>query len=114
MSQWSIGFDIFTDPEFTDGGYIPDHSILDEALHPDLDLQYDEPYYYGLIYMLFWFEPNPSYEGIYFAFNDIDNTDEFWVTQANVVTHCTPIPTSVWLLGSGLIGIVGIRRKFQK
>jgi hypothetical protein len=25
-----------------------------------------------------------------------------------------PIPGSVWLLGSGLIGIVGIRRKFKK
>ena len=25
-----------------------------------------------------------------------------------------PIPSAVWLLGSGLIGIVGIRRKFRK
>jgi len=28
--------------------------------------------------------------------------------------HATPIPSAVLLLGSGLIGIVGIRRKFKK
>lgn len=29
-------------------------------------------------------------------------------------TSAIPIPSAVWLLGSGLIGIVGIRRKFKK
>ena len=29
-------------------------------------------------------------------------------------TSAVPIPHAVWLLGSGLIGIVGVRRKFQK
>ena len=32
-----------------------------------------------------------------------------WVTTASPV----PIPGAIWLLGSGLIGIVGIRRKFK-
>jgi hypothetical protein len=29
-------------------------------------------------------------------------------------TKVVPIPSAVWLLGSGLIGIVGIRKKFKK
>ena len=33
-----------------------------------------------------------------------------WTYTAEVV----PIPGAVWLLGSGLIGIVGVRRKFKK
>ena len=28
--------------------------------------------------------------------------------------NMVPIPGAVWLLGPGLIGIVGIRRKFKK
>jgi len=30
------------------------------------------------------------------------------------VTTAVPIPGAIWLLGSGLIGIVGVRRKFKK
>jgi hypothetical protein len=28
--------------------------------------------------------------------------------------HATPIPGAVWLLGSGLVGLVGLRKKFRK
>ncbi len=28
--------------------------------------------------------------------------------------HTVPIPGAVWLLGSGLLGLVGIRRKLKK
>ena len=35
------------------------------------------------------------------------NTSEF-----NTVPSSVPIPPSIWLLGSGLIGLVGLRRKF--
>jgi hypothetical protein len=32
-----------------------------------------------------------------------------------IIEHqCVPIPAAVWLLGSGLIGLVGVRRKFKK
>jgi len=38
-----------------------------------------------------------------------DGNYEAWVANINPI----PIPGAVWLLGSGLIGIVGIRRKFK-
>jgi hypothetical protein len=39
--------------------------------------------------------------------------------SANVITYAqsdapVPIPAAVWLLGSGLLGLTGIRRRFQK
>ncbi len=30
------------------------------------------------------------------------------------VFHAVPIPSTLWLLGSGLIGLIGFRRKFRK
>jgi len=39
-----------------------------------------------------------------------DDNDGSYQVSVNVV----PIPPAVWLLGSGLIGLVGIRRKFKK
>ena len=32
----------------------------------------------------------------------------------NLQTPAVPIPSAVWLLGSGLLGMIGIRRKFTK
>jgi len=70
----------------------------------------------GAIYIRTWGEiiPNPNSEFIMFAFSEIPDGKYIWLHDIHVATHCTPIPTSVWLLGSGLIGIVGIRRKFKK
>jgi hypothetical protein len=45
-----------------------------------------------------------------FYVHDSKYTDNYGGMTLNV----TPIPPSLWLLGSGLIGIVGIRRKFKK
>jgi hypothetical protein len=36
------------------------------------------------------------------------------VRSGDVVASTVPIPGAVWLLGSGLIGLIGIRRKFKK
>ncbi len=34
--------------------------------------------------------------------------------EARIITNAVPIPGAVWLLGSGLIGLVGLRTKFMK
>ncbi|MFH1976145.1 MAG: VPLPA-CTERM sorting domain-containing protein [Pseudomonadota bacterium] len=66
----------------------------------------------------------------YFTQKELDTLDNFgWgkITILNAATSktfkidsatmnvvATPIPSAVWLLGSGLIGIVAIRRRFNK
>ena len=41
--------------------------------------------------------------------------ESYWTVDFGSATvDPVPIPGAVWLLGSGLIGIVGIRRKYQK
>lgn len=65
----------------------------------------------------FVLSPNPVQEWIGLRFNDY--TDGVYIDQVVIDTWCTddpspvPIPGAVWLLGSGLIGLVGLRRKFQ-
>lgn len=72
--------------------------------------------------------------------SSIDNTENLWLSLENgqyywlkvaagegqgdflwdyglawqIVTAPVPIPGAVWLLGSGLVGVVGFRRKFKK
>ena len=45
---------------------------------------------------------------------EIGGSSDWSNLWAVVDQHPIPIPGAVWLLGSGLVGIVGIRRKFQK
>jgi len=55
---------------------------------------------------------------ISFLFYDVsanwDGSATIYVDSVAESTNAVPIPGAVWLLGSGLIGIVGIRRKFNK
>ena len=44
----------------------------------------------------------------------INNTESTDFVNTELVITNVPIPSAVWLLGSGLIGIVGIRRKLKK
>jgi hypothetical protein len=44
--------------------------------------------------------------------NDGTATTQILANEANVTS--TPIPAAAWLLGSGLMGLVGLRRKQQK
>ncbi len=39
---------------------------------------------------------------------------EYSTVGAWIVSTSVPIPSAVWLLGSGLLGLVGLRRKFRK
>ncbi len=44
-----------------------------------------------------------------------DKTGRAWLDHDHndVVAKAVPIPGAVWLLGSGLIGLLGIRRKVR-
>ena len=44
----------------------------------------------------------------------IDGNANASLTLSNINVEMVPIPGAIWLLSSGLIGIVGIRRKFKK
>ncbi|MBT0666168.1 NF038129 family PEP-CTERM protein [Geobacter pelophilus] len=43
--------------------------------------------------------------------NDGSTSTEIFASEASVTPTPAPIPTAAWLLGSGLMGLVGIRRR---
>ena len=62
------------------------------------------PIYWSL---LFWDEVHPTSLG-----HTIVSGEAYGVLQAG--PNVVPIPAAVWLLGSGLVGLLGIKRKFKK
>jgi hypothetical protein len=42
------------------------------------------------------------------------SNNDGYLDDAFLTVTTVPVPAAVWLLGSGLIGLVGIRRKFTK
>jgi hypothetical protein len=81
-----------------------------------------------------WVDPNftgsvflyNNQEGIVYRIDDLDTTPTFgasWNTGVPAITYndgtwmprtLLPIPGAVWLLGSGFIGLMAIRRRFKK
>jgi hypothetical protein len=57
-------------------------------------------------------ELSVSYDGIYFRTGD-SGIVTFGVDVKAQAFNPVPIPAAVWLLGSGLLGLVGIRRKLR-
>ena len=53
---------------------------------------------------------NPDEEWIGLKFDWYGEYDAA-VSQVVIDTKCVPIPAAVWLLGSGLLGLIGIRRR---
>lgn len=75
-------------------------------------VSHGENWYTDVYDLTLW--PNPSYEVI-----DVGNQfGPVLVSQVVVDTWCVggpavPVPAAIWLLGSGLIGLLGLRRKFR-
>jgi len=61
-------------------------------------------------------EPNPPYEsiGVDIGFYAGTEGTTVYIDSWHVATECVPIPTTILLFGSGLFGIAGLRRKFNK
>jgi hypothetical protein len=62
----------------------------------------------------------PRVDTLYSAWNPVKRIEGDWVYQSGELAGSTisinavPIPPAVWLLGSGLLGLVAIRRRMQK
>ncbi|WP_419780245.1 hypothetical protein [Maridesulfovibrio sp.] len=63
-----------------------------------------------------------SYNNIVFSENDLvimlndrggDKDYDDYILHGRASTAATPIPGAVWLLGSGLLGLIGLRKKFS-
>jgi len=52
-----------------------------------------------------WFASGEGWTG--------DNNESWAIDNLEISINAVPIPSAIWLLGSGLIGILGIRRKFK-
>jgi hypothetical protein len=57
---------------------------------------------------------NDSYTNEYLQIVLMATQDSFWVNYDMVTLDAVPVPPTVWLLGSGLLGLWGIRRRFNK
>jgi hypothetical protein len=56
----------------------------------------------------------PEFEAVKiynWTLGDGSEGNRWYVEYARMDTNCVPIPGAVWLLGSGLLGLIGIRRK---
>jgi hypothetical protein len=64
----------------------------------------------------FGFRTNYAFTSIMFSMGSQDGTQETYynLDSAFCATNPVPIPAAAWLLGTGLIGLVGIRRRFKK
>lgn len=79
------------------------------------DLSFDyvshgENWYTDIYDLTVW--PNPEWE----VFLIGNQYGPVMISQVVVDTWCepVPVPAAIWLLGSGLIGLVGLRRKFSR
>jgi hypothetical protein len=54
--------------------------------------------------------PNPTYEDVWLG---LYSGSPYFVREVYIATECVPIPAAVWLLGSGLVGLITIRRRLR-
>jgi hypothetical protein len=66
---------------------------------------------------IFTLTPQPSSETVHIDFGNYQQGLPLpQIMYASMVSHCdtVPIPGALWLLGSGLVGLAGLRRRFKK
>jgi hypothetical protein len=68
---------------------------------------------HSLLYEKYWGQFLGGYE-YYMALEPLDDDTVSENLGAWVVADVVPVPAAVFLFGSGLIGLAGIRRKFRK
>ena len=97
-----LGFDVWTELDGEDTFYPAE--LFEVCGHPDgwITAAYD-----------FSIMPNPFEEWIGLKFNGYPAFIDQVVIDTVCVGSAVPIPGAVWLLGSGLVGLVGLRRKFK-
>jgi hypothetical protein len=63
-----------------------------------------------------WFSMNEDDLGGLIGYIDLylEPGSQSGVTLDDLTFHVVPIPAAIWLLGTGLLGIVGLRRKMKK
>ncbi len=86
--------------------------ILYDDYVPAVDSSYDFLLAAGGISGMFTSILGPS--GYSWTVDYLDLTNDGVIETARLTANAVPIPPAVWLLGTGLIGIVGIRRRWVK
>jgi hypothetical protein len=65
-------------------------------------------------YLTLYLEEIPYPNGSTHNFRSMDYTDSDYHPYLQIETTAIPIPGAVWLLGTGFIGLVGLRKRFKK
>jgi hypothetical protein len=120
--SWVYEFDVLANPRtYTSIDWSPDNGFTNLGVS-DVWFQADgmtettdiNLAVYGRMTIIYDLYPNPEWEDIWLGLDPMSVNNGFYVTEVYVKTFCTPIPGAVWLLGSGLIGLIGCRRKLDK
>ncbi len=63
-----------------------------------------------------WAMGETTFDAINDGFNDANAWSKLTVLNMTLtgITSVVPVPGAIWLLGSGLLGLVGLRKKFRK